>query len=294
MDWKLELIAIPVADVDRAKALYAWQAPGSADHDHEVSDEIRFVQVTPPGSAVLDRVRARDRGWPTGSRAPGRRRRRARRARGAARGRCRGRPGRGLSVGLVRVLRGPGRQPLVGAAGAAARLRRLRRRSPRRRRRRACPRACGDTSRRPHGRSARRRPPCRPRSRRRPSGQSVPVGCSPKSPAIRDDHHRSDPANGVREPSKLSGIATDADRSTDFRHVRAGGTGPAAAQTADSPTLGAGGSNIRLGLRRWTGHAATGLARGCCRPRRDDPLHAIATARGTIRPNAVTWAGWWL
>jgi predicted enzyme related to lactoylglutathione lyase len=51
MDWKLELVAIPVSDVDRAKAFYSEQAGFTADHDHAVSDEIRFVQLTPPGSA---------------------------------------------------------------------------------------------------------------------------------------------------------------------------------------------------------------------------------------------------
>src|SRR5215203_611982 len=50
MDWKLELIALPVADVDRAIAFYRDQLGWSLDHDHTVSDEIRFVQVTPPGS----------------------------------------------------------------------------------------------------------------------------------------------------------------------------------------------------------------------------------------------------
>jgi predicted enzyme related to lactoylglutathione lyase len=50
MDWKLELIALPVADVDRAIAFYRDQLGWSLDHDHSVSDEIRFVQVTPPGS----------------------------------------------------------------------------------------------------------------------------------------------------------------------------------------------------------------------------------------------------
>ena len=50
MDFKLELVAIPVADVDRAKAFYE-QAGFPADQDHTVSEEIRFVQVTPPGSA---------------------------------------------------------------------------------------------------------------------------------------------------------------------------------------------------------------------------------------------------
>src|SRR5918994_183288 len=51
MDWKLELVAIPVSDVDRAKAFYVDQAGFVADHDHAVSEEIRFVQLTPRGSA---------------------------------------------------------------------------------------------------------------------------------------------------------------------------------------------------------------------------------------------------
>ena len=51
MDWKLELVAIPVSDVDRAKRFYVEQVGFVADHDHAVSDEIRFVQLTPPGSA---------------------------------------------------------------------------------------------------------------------------------------------------------------------------------------------------------------------------------------------------
>ena len=51
MDWKLELVAIPVTDVDRATAFYTEQVGFNADHDHAVSDEIRFVQLTPPGSA---------------------------------------------------------------------------------------------------------------------------------------------------------------------------------------------------------------------------------------------------
>jgi predicted enzyme related to lactoylglutathione lyase len=51
MDYKLELVAVPVSDVDRAKTFYVEQAGFKADHDHMVSDEIRFVQLTPPGSA---------------------------------------------------------------------------------------------------------------------------------------------------------------------------------------------------------------------------------------------------
>ena len=51
MDWKLELVTIPVSDVDRAKAFYVEHAGFVADHDHVVSDAMRFVQLTPPGSA---------------------------------------------------------------------------------------------------------------------------------------------------------------------------------------------------------------------------------------------------
>jgi catechol 2,3-dioxygenase-like lactoylglutathione lyase family enzyme len=51
MDWKLELVAVPVSDVDAAKAFYTEQVGFNEDHDHQVSDEIRFVQLTPPGSA---------------------------------------------------------------------------------------------------------------------------------------------------------------------------------------------------------------------------------------------------
>jgi catechol 2,3-dioxygenase-like lactoylglutathione lyase family enzyme len=51
VDWKLELVAIPVSDVDRAKSFYVEKVGFNADHDHRVSDEIRFVQLTPPGSA---------------------------------------------------------------------------------------------------------------------------------------------------------------------------------------------------------------------------------------------------
>src|SRR6202171_615406 len=51
MDWKLELVAIPVSDVDRAKTFYTEKVGFVADHDHTVSDELRFVQLTPPGSA---------------------------------------------------------------------------------------------------------------------------------------------------------------------------------------------------------------------------------------------------
>ncbi len=51
MDWKLELVAVPVTDVDRAKAFYADQVGFNADHDHVPYEGLRFVQMTPPGSA---------------------------------------------------------------------------------------------------------------------------------------------------------------------------------------------------------------------------------------------------
>jgi catechol 2,3-dioxygenase-like lactoylglutathione lyase family enzyme len=51
VDWKLELVAIPVSDVDRAKEFYVDKVGFNADHDHKVTDELRFVQLTPPGSA---------------------------------------------------------------------------------------------------------------------------------------------------------------------------------------------------------------------------------------------------
>jgi predicted enzyme related to lactoylglutathione lyase len=51
MDWRLELVQVPVSDVDRAKAFYTEKAGFNADHDHTVSEEMRFVQLTPPGSA---------------------------------------------------------------------------------------------------------------------------------------------------------------------------------------------------------------------------------------------------
>ena len=51
MDWKIELVAIPVTDVDRAKSFYVEQVGFHADHDYTVHEGLRFVQLTPPGSA---------------------------------------------------------------------------------------------------------------------------------------------------------------------------------------------------------------------------------------------------
>ena len=57
MDWKIELLPVPVTDIDRAKAFYVDQLGFNADHDITVNEDLRFVQLTPPGSAcsiVLD------------------------------------------------------------------------------------------------------------------------------------------------------------------------------------------------------------------------------------------------
>jgi predicted enzyme related to lactoylglutathione lyase len=51
MDWKIELLVLPVTDVDRAKAFYAGKVGFHVDIDQTVGDELRFVQLTPPGSA---------------------------------------------------------------------------------------------------------------------------------------------------------------------------------------------------------------------------------------------------
>src|SRR5215471_18491692 len=51
IEWRLELMQVPVSDVDRAKAFYVDQVGFVAEHDHRVSEELRFVQLTPPGSA---------------------------------------------------------------------------------------------------------------------------------------------------------------------------------------------------------------------------------------------------
>ncbi|MGL4177456.1 MAG: glyoxalase superfamily protein [Dermatophilaceae bacterium] len=51
VDYRIELVSVPVADVDRSKEFYGTTLGWSVDHDHVVSDDIRFIQVTPPGSA---------------------------------------------------------------------------------------------------------------------------------------------------------------------------------------------------------------------------------------------------
>ena len=51
MEWKLELVAVPVTDVDRARDFYVEGTGFTLDHDHILSEDLRFVQLTPPGSA---------------------------------------------------------------------------------------------------------------------------------------------------------------------------------------------------------------------------------------------------
>lgn len=51
MDWKLELVSVPVSDVDRAIEFYTKKVGFHLDHDHTVNENLRFVQLTPPGSA---------------------------------------------------------------------------------------------------------------------------------------------------------------------------------------------------------------------------------------------------
>ena len=51
IEWRLELVQVPVSDLDRAKAFYIDRVGFLAEHDHQVSEELRFVQLTPPGSA---------------------------------------------------------------------------------------------------------------------------------------------------------------------------------------------------------------------------------------------------
>jgi len=51
IEWRLELVQVPVSDVDRAKTFYVERVGFLAEHDHQMSEELRFVQLTPPGSA---------------------------------------------------------------------------------------------------------------------------------------------------------------------------------------------------------------------------------------------------
>ena len=116
MDMKLELVAVPVSDVDRAKAFYVDQVGFDADHDYQVTDTLRFVQLTPPGSACSIVI-----GTGMTAMAPGSQKglqvvvedaaalRDQLRARGVD-----GHRRRQTAVGLVRLLQRPGRE-LVGS-----------------------------------------------------------------------------------------------------------------------------------------------------------------------------------
>src|SRR5690242_11337104 len=108
MDFKLELVAVPVTDVDRAKRFYVEQAGFNPDHDHQVNEDLRFVQLTPPGSAcsiaigqgITDAAPGSVKGLQLvvedieAARAP----------------RRRGQRGSAVPLGRVRLLPGPGRQ----------------------------------------------------------------------------------------------------------------------------------------------------------------------------------------
>ena len=67
VDWKLELVPVPVSDVDRAKAFYADQVGFNVDHDHQVNEQLRFVQLTPPGSACSIAIGTFETGMAPGS-----------------------------------------------------------------------------------------------------------------------------------------------------------------------------------------------------------------------------------
>jgi len=67
MDWRLELVQVPVSDVDRAKAFYADQVGFHLDHDHTVNEQLRFVQLTPPGSHCSIALGTGLSGMPPGS-----------------------------------------------------------------------------------------------------------------------------------------------------------------------------------------------------------------------------------
>ena len=67
MDYKLELVCVPVSDVDKAKAFYAEQVGFHADQDHRVNESLRFVQLTPPGSGCSISIGEGLTGMPPGS-----------------------------------------------------------------------------------------------------------------------------------------------------------------------------------------------------------------------------------
>jgi len=67
MDWRLELVQVPVSDVDRAIAFYTEKVGFNLDHDRQVNEDLRFVQITPPGSACSIAIGAGLSGMEPGS-----------------------------------------------------------------------------------------------------------------------------------------------------------------------------------------------------------------------------------
>ncbi len=67
MEWKFEVVPVPVSDVDRAKRFYSEQAGFVVDLDVRISDEVRLVQLTPPGSACSIHLNTGIAGPPPGS-----------------------------------------------------------------------------------------------------------------------------------------------------------------------------------------------------------------------------------
>jgi catechol 2,3-dioxygenase-like lactoylglutathione lyase family enzyme len=67
MDWKIEVVTVPVSDIDRAKAFYVEKVGFEVDIDHRISDETRLVQLTPPGSACSIHFAIPGMGMETGS-----------------------------------------------------------------------------------------------------------------------------------------------------------------------------------------------------------------------------------
>jgi catechol 2,3-dioxygenase-like lactoylglutathione lyase family enzyme len=65
MDWKLEVVCVPVSDIDRAKAFYSEQAGFKVDYDSTFTEEYRVVQLTPPGSGSSILIGTGVWGWPT-------------------------------------------------------------------------------------------------------------------------------------------------------------------------------------------------------------------------------------
>jgi predicted enzyme related to lactoylglutathione lyase len=126
MDTRIELVSIPVTDIDRAIAFYTEQVGFTLDHDHRVREEIRFVQITPPGSArsiLVGNLSEMEPGTQRGLQCVSSDADAALaqlRAAGGRRGRC-GRCGR-AAVGTLRLFQRPRRQHLGVPADRAAGL----------------------------------------------------------------------------------------------------------------------------------------------------------------------------